>query len=143
MLSASLIQLEYASKHWKSTFSYSPLVLWWPPLSHFRKKGFFLGLSLVSTSTLKYLWFPSHRKMGAHHGWRSFAALFVTFPTEDSGLMALPGLLWLGRVSLGACQNMCKWIPPSKTQRDTNPTQDTIYTLAWVLVNLLATCDLS
>ena len=55
MLSASQIQLEYASKHWKSTFSYSPLVLWWPPLSHFRKKGFFLGLSLVSTSTLKYL----------------------------------------------------------------------------------------
>ena len=38
---------------------------------------------------------------------------------------------------------MCMCIPPSKTQRDTNPTQDTIYTLAWVLVNLLATCDLS
>ena len=35
---------------------------------------------------------------------------------------------------------MCMCIPPSKTQRDTNPTQDTIYTLAWVLVNLLATC---
>ena len=44
--------------------------------------------------------------------------------------MALPGLLWLGWVSLGACQNMCMCIPPSKTQRDTNPTQDTIYTLA-------------
>ena len=41
MLSASLIQLEYASKQWKSTFSYSPLVLLWPPLSHFRKKRFF------------------------------------------------------------------------------------------------------
>ena len=38
---------------------------------------------------------------------------------------------------------MCMCIPPSKTQRDTNPTQDTLYTLAWVLVNLLATCDLS
>ena len=60
MLSASLIQLEYASKQWKSTFSYSPLVLWWPPLSHFRKKGIFLGLSLLFTSTLKYLQFPSH-----------------------------------------------------------------------------------
>ena len=58
-------------------------------------------------------------------------------------LMALPGLLWLGWVSLGACQTMCMCIPPSKTQRDTNPTQDTLYTLAWVLVNLLATCDLS
>ena len=38
---------------------------------------------------------------------------------------------------------MCMCIPPSKTQRDINPTQDTIYTLARVLVNLLATCDLS
>ena len=143
MFSAPLIQLEYASKHWKSTFSYSPLVLWWPPLSHFRKKGIFLGLSLVYTSTFKYLQFPSHRKMGAHHGWRSFAALFVTFPTEDSALTGLPGLLWLGCVSLGACQNLSLCIPPSKTQRDTNPTQDTLYTLAWVLVNLLATCELS
>ena len=41
MLSAALIQLEYASKHWKSTFSYSPLVLWWPPLSHIQEKGIF------------------------------------------------------------------------------------------------------
>ena len=39
--------------------------------------------------------------------------------------------------------NMFMCIPTSKTQRDINPTQDTIYTLAWVLVNLLATCDLS
>ena len=38
---------------------------------------------------------------------------------------------------------MCICIPPSKTQRDTTQTQDTLYTLAWVLVNLLATCDLS
>ena len=38
---------------------------------------------------------------------------------------------------------MCMCIPPSKTQHDTNPTQDSIYTLAGVLVNLLATCDLS
>ena len=28
MLSASLIQLEYASKHWKSTFSYSNDLSW-------------------------------------------------------------------------------------------------------------------
>ena len=81
--------------------------------------------------------------MDAHHGWRLFAALFVTFPTESSALMALPGFLWLGWVSLGACQNMYMCIPPSKMQRDINPTQDTIYTLAWILVNLLATCDVS
>ena len=81
--------------------------------------------------------------MDAYHGWRLFAALFVTFPMESSAVMALPGFLWLGWVSLGACQNTCMCIPPPKTQRDINPTQDTIYTLAWVLVNLLATCDLS
>ena len=57
--------------------------------------------------------------------------------------MALLGFLWLGWFGSGACQNMCMCMPPSKVQRDTNPTQDTIYTLAWVLVNLLATCDLS
>ena len=83
--------------------------------------AFFLGLSLVSTSTLKYLQFPSHWKMGAHHGWRSFAALIVSFPTEDSALMALLGLLWLGWVSMGACQDMCICIPPSKTQRRHKP----------------------
>ena len=138
MLSASLIQLEYASKHWKSTFSYSPLVLWWPPLSHFRKRGCFSWPFLGFHIYFKIPIVSLTQKNG-----RSFAALFVTFPTEDSALMALPGLLWLGWVSLGACQNMCMCIPPSKTQRDTNPTQDTIYTLAWVLVNRLATCDLS
>ena len=116
MLSASLIQLEYASKQWKSTFSHSPLCCGGHHCRILGKRDFFLGLSLVSTSTLKYLKFPSHRKMGAHHGWRSFAALFVTFPTEDSALMALPGLLWLGWVSLGACRNMCMCILPSKSQ---------------------------
>ena len=143
MLSASLIQLEYVPKQWKSTFSYSPLVLWWPPLSHFRKKGIFFGLSLVSTSTLKYLQSLSHRKMGAHHGWRPFAALIVQFPTEDSALLALPGLLWLGWVRLGACQTCAYASLPPRRSVDTTQTQDTLYTLAWVLVNLLATCDLS
>ena len=41
VLRASLIQLKYTLKYWKSTFSYSPLVLWWPPLSHFQEKGIF------------------------------------------------------------------------------------------------------
>ena len=50
-----------------------------------------------------------------------------------------------GLVGLGweHAKNMCMCIPPSKMQRDINPTQDAIYTLAWVLVNLQATCDLS
>ena len=38
---------------------------------------------------------------------------------------------------------MCMCIPPSKTQRDINQTQDATYTLAWVLINLQATCELS
>ena len=32
------------------------------------------------------------------------AAVFMTFPTESSALMALAGFLWLGWVILGACQ---------------------------------------
>ena len=57
--------------------------------------------------------------------------------------MALPGLLWLGWVSMGACQTCAYASLPPRRSVDKNPTQDTIYTLAWVLVNLLATCDLS
>ena len=45
-----LIQLQHTLKHWKSTFCYSPLVLWWPPLSHFQEKGIlswpFLGFHI-------------------------------------------------------------------------------------------------
>ena len=50
-----------------------------------------------------------------------------------------------GLVGLGweHAKIMCMCICPSKTQRDINPTQDAIYTLAWFLVNLQATCDLS
>ena len=41
VLRPHLIQLKYTLKHWKSTFCYSPLVLWWPPLLHFQEKGIF------------------------------------------------------------------------------------------------------
>ena len=41
VLRAPLIQLKYTLKHWKSTFSYSPLVQWSSPLSHFQEKGIF------------------------------------------------------------------------------------------------------
>ena len=41
MLRAPLIQLTYTPKHWKSTFAYSPLVLWWPLLSQIQEKGIF------------------------------------------------------------------------------------------------------
>ena len=52
MLRAPLIQLKHTLKHCKSTFSYPPLVLWWPPLSHFQEKGIFswpfLGFHIYS-----------------------------------------------------------------------------------------------
>ena len=41
VLRAPLIRLKYTLRHWKSTFSYSLLVLLWPPLSHFQEKGIF------------------------------------------------------------------------------------------------------
>ena len=45
MLSASLIQLEYASKHWKSTFSYSTYT---PASFAYRRGHSALGLALVA-----------------------------------------------------------------------------------------------
>ena len=35
---------------------------------------------------------------------------------------------------------MCMCSPPSKTQRDTNPTPDSVWTSALVVQNLLAAC---
>ena len=83
----------------------------------FQEKGIFSWPFLGFHIYLKIPIASLTQKNGRHHGWRSFAALFVTIPTEDSALMALPGLLWLGWVRLGACQNICMCIPPSKTQR--------------------------
>ena len=57
--------------------------------------------------------------------------------------MVLPGLLWLGWVSMVHAKTCAYASLPPRRSVDTNPTQDTMYTLAWVLVNLLATCDLS
>ena len=47
--------------------------------------------------------------------------------------MALPGFLWLGWVSWEHAKNICMCIPPSKTQRDTNPTPDSVWTSALVV----------
>ena len=53
------------------------------------------------------------------------------------GSCGLVGLVW---EHAKTCANAS--LPPRRSV-DTTPTQDTIYTLAWVFVNLLATCDLS
>ena len=72
-----------------------------------------------------FLLCSSHILQKAQRSWRC------------QGSCGLAGLVWEHAIK------MCMCIPPSKTQRDINPAQDTIYTLAWVLVNLLATSDLS
>ena len=81
--------------------------------------------------------------MGAHHGWRLFAAVFMTTLQKAQRSWRCRGFCGLVGLGWEHAKNMCICIPPSKAQRDINPTQDTIYTLAWVLVNLQATCDLS
>ena len=53
------------------------------------------------------------------------------------GSCGLVGLVWEHAKTCAYAS-----LPPRRSV-DTTQTQDTIYTLAWVHVNLLATCDLS
>ena len=55
VLRAPLIQLTYTLKNGKALFVTPPLCFGGHHCRIFRKKGFFLGLSLASTPTLKYL----------------------------------------------------------------------------------------
>ena len=99
----------------KYTFSYSPLVLWWPPLSYFKgKREIFLA-----SPRLQHLFEISHNipnigKKALHQG-RSQLLL-----THDRHLqlplrsLASLGQLWLGRGSVWACQFMCAHTSPSK-----------------------------
>ena len=92
---------------WKYTFSYSPIVLWWPPLLHFEgEKVFFL------TSTwFQYLFkitykFPNTVKRALRQGSRQF------LPCRNRRLQlplrpeASVGRLWFGRGSEWACKVM-------------------------------------
>ena len=76
--------------------------------------------------------------------WKTpFGAVFMTTLQRAQRSWRCRGFCGLVGLGWEHAKNMCMCIPPSKTQRDINPTQDAIYTLAWVLLNQQATCDLS
>ena len=99
----------------KYTFSYSPLVLWWPPLSHFKgKREFFLASpSLQHLFEISYNT-PNIRKKAL----RQVSCQFLLSHNRHLQLplrsLASPGQLWLGRGLVWACQFMCAYTSPSK-----------------------------
>ena len=95
----------------KYTFS-SPLVLWWPPLSHFKgKREFFLA-----SPRLQHLFkisynIPSIGKKALHQGSRHVLPSHTRHLLLPLRSMASLEQLWLGRGLEWACQFM--YAPPS------------------------------
>ena len=127
----------------KYTFSYSPLVLWWPPLSHFKgKREFFL-----TSPWLQHLFqisynIPNIGKKALCHGSRQFLLSHNRHLQVPLCSSASPGQLWLGRGLEWACQFMSAYTSPSKKQNGvqyakTNAGYDQ-GTLSWVSLNLLS-----
>ena len=98
----------------KWTFSYSPLVLWWPPLSHFKgKREFFLA-----SPWLPHLFEISYNitnieKKALHQGSCQVLPDHKRHLQLPLRLLASLGQLWLGRGLEWACQLMCAQTSPS------------------------------
>ena len=99
----------------KYTFSYSPLVLWWPALSHFKgKREFFL-----TSPWLQHLFkisynIPSIEKKALRQGSCQFLLSRNKHLQLPLRSLASLGPLWLGRGLEWACQFMCAYTSPSK-----------------------------
>ena len=99
----------------KYTFSHSPLVLWWPPLSHFKgKREFFL-----TSPWLQHLFkitsnIPNIGKKALHQGSRQFLLSHNRHLQLPLRSLASLGQLWLGRGLKWACQFICAYTTPSK-----------------------------
>ena len=82
----------------KYTFSHSPLVLWWPPLSHFKgKRELFL-----TSPWLRYLFkisytIPNIGKKALRQGGRQFLLSHNRHLQLPLRSLASLGQLWLGR----------------------------------------------
>ena len=88
----------------KYTFSYSPPVLWWPPLSHSKgKKEFFLA-----SPWLQHLYkisynIPNIGKKALHQGSRQVLLTHKEHLQLPLRSLASLGQLWLGRGLEWAC----------------------------------------
>ena len=101
----------------KYTFSYPPLLLWWPPLSHFKKKREFFLASPWLQHLFKISYnIPNIEKGALHQG------SCQVWPCHNRHLQ-LPlrslvslGQLWLGRGLEWACQPTCAYPSSPKWQ---------------------------
>ena len=83
---------------WKYTFSYSPLVLWWPPLSHFKGKRVFFLTSPWFQHLFKITYnFPNTVKRALRQSSRQFLPCRNTHLQPPLRSEASLGRLWLGR----------------------------------------------
>ena len=98
----------------KYTFSYSPLVLWRPSLSHLKgKREFFLA-----SPWLQHLFKISYNipniGMALHQGSRQVLLSHNRHLQLPLRSVASLGQLWLGWGLEWACQFMCAYTSPSK-----------------------------
>ena len=92
---------------WKYTFSYSPLVLWWPPLSHFKRKGVFFLTSPWFQHLFKITYnFPNTVKRALRQGSRQSLPCRSRHLQPPLRSEASLGRLWLGRGLEWACKVM-------------------------------------
>ena len=83
----------------KYTFSWSLLVLWWPPLSHFKgKREFFLASPWLQHLFKVSYKIPNIGKKALIRG------SYLQLPLRSSASL---GQLWLGRVLVWAYEFMC------------------------------------
>ena len=99
----------------KHTFSHSPLVLWWPPLSHLKgKREFFLASPwLQHVYKISYN-IPNIGKKALHQGSRQFLLSRNRHLQLSLRSLASLGQLWLGSRLEWACQLICAYTSPSK-----------------------------
>ena len=101
----------------KYTFSYSPLVLWWPPLSHFKgKREFFLASPWLQQFFKISYNIPSIGKKALHQGSRQVLLSHKRHLQAPLRSLASLGQLLLGRGLEGACAFMCAQPSPCNWQ---------------------------
>ena len=100
----------------KYTFSYSPLVLWWPALSHFKgKREFFLASPWLKQHLFEFSYnIPNIGKKALRQGSRQSLLSHNRHPQLPLRSLALLGQLWLCRGLVWACQFMFAYTSSSK-----------------------------